>query len=109
MNRYYPGDLVKPTQEKMAAQIEAEAQKQLERAPKKRQKTFQEIGEAVGIEREEIDPTERFRNVGALESLDAIASALDKVTYTPAEALNDIYRRLDRKSKEYVESLKKDK
>ena len=109
MNRYYPGDLIKPTQEKIAAQNKAEAQKQLERAPKKRQKTFQEIGEAVGIEREEIDPTERFRNVGALESLDAIASALDKVTYTPAEAIVNISRSINRKSKEYVESLKKDK
>ncbi|MDC3347455.1 hypothetical protein OAW32_02600, partial [bacterium] len=109
MNRYYPGDLVKPTQEKMAAQVEAEAQKQLERAPKKRQKTFQEIGEAVGIEREEIDPTERFRTLGALESLDTIAAALDKVTYTPAEAIVNITRSISRKSDEYVESLKKDK
>ena len=93
----------------MAAQIEAEAQKQLERAPKKRQKTFQEIGEAVGIEREEIDPTERFRTLGALESLDTIAAALDKVTYTPAEAIVNITRSISRKSGEYVESLKKDK
>jgi len=86
-----------------------------------RQRTFQKIAKELGVDDTPKEHTggrfeggsaeldRRFRTPGLAESLDTIGSALDRVTYTPLEMLEDVAVKIGRKSDEYIESLKKDK
>ena len=86
-----------------------------------RQRTFQKIAKELGVDDTPKESTggrfeggsaeldKKFRTQGLAESLDIIGSALDRVTYTPMEMLEDVGGFVAGKSDEYIESLKKDK
>lgn len=119
-NRWNPTDEYQALLKSEKKRIEEKGDEILADRPYQ-QRTFQKIAKQLGVNDTPKESTggrfkggsaeldRKFRTQGLAESLDTIGSALDRVTYTPMEMLEDVAVKIGRKSDKYIASLKKDK
>ncbi len=117
-DRWNPTDEYQAMLQSEKARIKQEGEKTLYNRPDQ-QRTFQTIAKELGFDNAPKEHTggrfkggsaeldEKFRTTGIAESLDVLGSALDQVTYTPLEMLEDVSTKIKRQSDNYVAKIKR--